>query len=220
MNVRVFPICAVLLLSTTMAQGQACLGLASLDSRPMNVSVGAVFTSGAKGGNARFGVGTPKAFGGVSARIAKSDGISGTTKGAGVDGGLSFLIGAKKGAMICPVASAEYLKAPGFDDGEGDLYDVSGTGADAGLAIGGLIKSSSSIGFIPFAAARAAYVRVSVSGNGSSAASSDTYGILSGGLSVLFNPSLLVRPFVQIPVGLEGADPSYGVGVSFAFGKR
>lgn len=186
----------------------------------MNVTASAVFMDGANGGDARFGFGTPKVFGGVSAKVVKSDGVSGTTKGAGVDGGMSFHVGASKRAMLCPIASAEYLKTPDFNDGEGGTIEASGTGATAGLAIGGVINSSSGIGFIPFAAVRAAYNRISVSSGSFSQSSSDTYGILSGGLSLVFNPSVLVRPFVQVPFGLDGADPSYGVGLSFAFGKR
>ena len=220
MNARVFPVCATILLSATAVQGQACLGLASLETRPMNLTINAEFMDGANGGDARFGFGTAKAFGGISVRIAKTDGVSGTTKGAGVDGGLSYRIGATKRVMLCPVASAEYLKTPDVDDGEGGTLEASGTGADAGLAIGGVVSTSSSVGFIPFASLRAAYARVSVSSGGASFSDSDTYGILSGGVGIVFTPAVLVRPFIQVPLGLDGADPSYGVGVSFAFGKR
>ncbi|MES3033157.1 MAG: hypothetical protein V4813_04080 [Gemmatimonadota bacterium] len=220
MNVRALPVCAALLLSTTVLKGQACLGLASLETRPMNLTVGAEFTDGQNGGDARFGFGTAKAFGGISARIAKTDGVSGTTKGAGVDGGLSYRVGATKRVMVCPVASAEYLKSPDIDDGDGGTVEVSGTGATAGLAIGGAVSTSSSVSFIPFAALQAAYARVSVSNGGTSFSDSDTYGLLSGGLGIVLTPTVLVRPFIQIPLGLDGADPSYGVGVSFGFGKR
>ncbi len=220
MNVRVFSGCAALLFTTT-AQGQACLGLASLETRPMNVSVSARFADGVTGGGARFGFGTARAFGGVSGAMVKADGVSGTTKGASVDGGLSFNMGEKKQAMLCPVASVEYLKAPDFDDGEGGTITSSATGASAGLAGGGLFNTSSSVSFIPSAAVSAAYQRVSVSDGQNSATDSETYGILSGGLSFVFSPSLLVRPFISVPFGLDGSnDPLYGVGVSFAFGKR
>lgn len=156
MNVRTLPVCAALLLSATTMQGQACLGLASLETRPMNVTAGAVFTDGANGGDARFGIGTAKAFGGASAQITKVDGISGTAKGAGVDGGLSYRVGTTKRVMLCPVASVQYLKSPDFDDGEDGIFETSATGGAAGLAIGGVISSSSSVSFIPFGALRAA----------------------------------------------------------------
>lgn len=220
MNVRAFSGCAALLFTTT-AQGQACLGLASLETRPMNVSVSARFSDGVSSGDARFGFGTAKAFGGVSVAVAKADGVSGTAKGANVDGGLSFNMGEKQQAMFCPVASAEYVKAPDVDDGAGGTITSSATGATAGLAVGGLVNTSSSVSFIPSAAVRAAYQRVSVSDGQNSATDSETYGILSGGLSFVFSPSLLVRPFISVPFGLAGdSDPTYGVGVSFAFGKR
>lgn len=220
MNVRTLPVCAALLLTTTALQGQACLGLASLETRPMNLTVGAVFTDGVNGGDARFGFGTAKAFGGVSAQIAKTDGVSGTSKGAGVDGGLSYRIGTTKRAMLCPVASAQYIKSPDIDDGEGGTLEASGTGATAGLAIGGLVNTSSSVGFIPFTSLEAAYTRLSISSGGVSLSESDTYGILSAGVGIVFSPAVLLRPFIQVPLGLDGSDPRYGVGLSFAFGKR
>jgi hypothetical protein len=220
MNVRTIPVCAALLLSATTVHAQACIGLASLETRPMNFTAGAAFTDGAKGGDARFSIGTSKAFGGVSALITKVDGVSGTAKGAGVDGGLSYRTGKNKRVMVCPVASVSYLKSPDFDDGEGEVFEASATGGNAGLAVGGVISSSSSVSAIPFGELRAAYTRASVTNNGVSVSSSETYGVLSGGVGFVFSPSLLVRPYIQIPFGLEGADASYGVGVSFAFGKR
>lgn len=220
MNVRVLPICAAVMLSTTAVQGQACLGLASLEVRPMNFTVGAVFSDGAKGGDARFGFGTAKAFGGVSASVVKTDGVSGTSKGATVDGGLSFPMGEKKAGMLCPVASVDYQKSPDIDDGDGGTYNASAMGAAAGVAIGGVVNSSSSVSFIPFASVRAAYTRLKVSAGSFSDTSNETYGILSGGVGIVFSPTVLLRPFVQVPFGLDGADASYGVGVSFGFGKR
>jgi len=221
MNVRIIPVCGALLLMTSTVQGQACLGLASLESRPMNVTVSARFADGVSGGDARFGFGTAKAFGGVIGAIVKADGVSGTAKGASVDGGLSFNMGEKQQAMVCPVASVEYLKAPDVDAGEGDIISSSATGATAGLAFGGVVKTSSSVSFIPFVSVRAAYDRMSASTGQNTETESDTYGLLSGGLSLAFSPALLVRPFVSVPFGLAGNnDPSYGVGVSFAFGKR
>lgn len=220
MNARTLPVCAALLLSATTVHAQACIGLASLETRPMNFTAGAVFTDGATGGDARFGIGTEKAFGGVSAQITKVDGISGTAKGAGVDGGLSYRVGKTKRVMVCPVASAQYQKFPDFVDGEDGTFETSAVGGTAGLAVGGVISSSSSASFIPFGTLRAAYTRASVTNNSVSVSSSETYGVLSGGVGFVFSPSVLVRPFIQIPLGLDGAEASYGVGASLAFGKR
>jgi hypothetical protein len=62
---------------------------------------------------------------------------------------------------------------------------------------------------------------VTASDGNVSESESETYGLLSGGLSLVFSPALLVRPFITVPFGLPGNnDPSYGVGISFGFGKR
>lgn len=219
MNSRVFATCAVMILSAATASGQNCIGLASLGTYSMNATVSGTFSDGSKGVTARYGGGTTKAFGGVSGSIVKVDGVSGTTKGASVDGGLIYPVGEKKRVSLCPVAQIGYDRTPTFDDGEGKYY-ASATLGSAGVAVGGLLANSSSVGLMPFAILQAVYAHNSITANSISRSSNDTYGVLSGGLSFVFSPTLLVRPTVSIPIGLDGAKAQFGAGVSFAFGKR
>jgi hypothetical protein len=206
---------AALLLPIAGAGAQACLGLASLASRPTNLTATALITDGAKGLDARFGFGSSIAFGGVSAQVIDFDNVDGTAKGIGIDGGLSYLAGASRNVSVCPVGTLGYTSNP--DIGSTSSSTTAGT---AGIAIGAAIGSTSSISFIPFGSLQAAYARYEVESGNNSGSNSDTYGLLGAGLSLVLSPSFLIRPSVSIPLGLDGSDPTYGIGLSFGFGSR
>jgi hypothetical protein len=55
-------------------------------------------------------------------------------------------------------------------------------------------------------------------GTGISGEGSDTHGIASLGVGLIFN-NISVRPNVVIPVGLDGADPTLGLTVGYNFGR-
>jgi hypothetical protein len=47
---------------------------------------------------------------------------------------------------------------------------------------------------------------------------SDDFGLLSLAAGFVFNERVTLRPNVVFPFGLEGADPTYGIGISINFG--
>ena len=49
---------------------------------------------------------------------------------------------------------------------------------------------------------------------------SDTFGQLSLGVGLLFARQFTVKPFVLIPVGLEGANASFGISANLAVGAK
>lgn len=210
---------AASLLPLAGAQAQACLGLSSLATNPTNLTVGALFTDGAKGLEARFGLGSSIAFGGVSAQLQDYDDVDGTGKGIAIDGGLSYMVGASKNVAVCPVGTLGYLNYPDVEV-LGDSYGSSETYGTAGLAIGAELGTGSSMKLIPFAALQAAYSRFSIDIAGGTESDNETFGLLSGGLSFVLSPAVLLRPHISLPFGIEDADPTYGVAISFAFGRR
>ena len=199
------------------ADAQSCLGLGSLTAQPANATFTALFTDGAKAFDARVGFGSSIAFGGVSAQLSDYDNVGGTGKTIAVDGGLSFVTGEKRNVSVCPIASLGHTSLP---DGGSSSYSSSTTDGTAGLAIGARVGTASSVALIPFASLQAAYSRLSIDTPAANASSTDSYGLLSGGVSFVLSPTLLVRPLVQIPLGLDGSNPSYGIGISLGFGKR
>ncbi len=210
---------AAFLLPFAGAQAQACLGLASLTSTPTNLTVGALFTDGAKALEARVGIGSSVAFGGVAAQLWDHDDVDGTSKGIAIDGGLNYLVGVRKNVSVCPVGTLGYLNHPDVRV-LGNNYGSSETYGTAGVAIGAELGTQSTMRLIPFAALQAAYNRFTVDAGAGSESTDETYGLLSGGLSFVLTPTVLLRPHISIPIGLEGSDPTYGVGLSFGFGRR
>ncbi|MBK7833169.1 MAG: hypothetical protein IPJ56_12665 [Gemmatimonadetes bacterium] len=209
---------AILSTLATRADAQACLGLGSLTAQPTNATFTALFSDGSKALDARVGFGSSIAFGGVSAQLQDYDGIDGTGKSIGVDGGLSFITGASRNITFCPIASLGYTSLP---DGGSSAYSASTTDGAAGVAIGARVGTTSSVALIPFASLQGVYSRIAIDGpSGGSGSDNDTYGLLSGGVSFVLSSSVLIRPVITLPLGLEGSDPSYGIGVSFGFGKR
>lgn len=211
----------LLLVPVSVAQAQACMGMTSMAAMPMNLLVGAEFTDGAKSWNARFGFGSSIMFGGVSGSITDFDGADGTAKTIGADGGLSYVAGPSRNILVCPIANLSYTMNPDIEI-LGDSYGSSVTSGGAGLAVGATVRAGATMSLIPFAALQAVYSRLDIDDlpGIETDADSETYGILSGGLSFVLTEMVLIRPIINIPLGLDNADPSYGIGVAFSFGGR
>jgi hypothetical protein len=201
---------AVLALGTVASntlEAQACLGLNS----PTNLQLSAAAGNNAKefGANLHFGKATGVFFG-VGGHYTSFDDV-GTIDGGSAKG-VTGTIGAQMGAggekkpAFCPIAQVGYTS---FD---GDASSVSAAG---GLSAGIPVAASSDFTIIPTASLVLVYERFSVSGN----SNSDGYGILSGGAGFMISPRFVLKPFVDIPIGLEGSDPVFGVVASIGFGK-
>ena len=212
-------ITATILIPFADVRAQQCLGLPSLATRHANLLLDAQFTSGVKGFGARLGFGSSVGFAGVTGQLERADGVDGTAKLIGVDGGLTILVGEKKNVTFCPIAGLSYTTSPD-NDVLGESADANYTEGTAGVAVGGKVKAGTNTSLIPFASVSAAYSRFTFTYSGDSESSSDTFGILSGGVGILLNEKVVIRPTISIPLGLEGGDPSYGIGVAFSFGNR
>lgn len=90
----------------------------------------------------------------MSAQLQDYDGIDGTGKSIGVDGGLSFITGASRNITFCPIASLGYTSLP---DGGSSAYSASTTDGAAGVAIGARVGTTSSVALIPFASLQGVY---------------------------------------------------------------
>jgi hypothetical protein len=49
---------------------------------------------------------------------------------------------------------------------------------------------------------------------------SDTYGLARVGVGFVFNQQISVRPTIDIPVGLDNSDPTFGITVGYNFGSK
>ena len=203
-----------LLVPVASAGAQACMGLPSLATRPMNAGVNAQFTDGAKTFGARLGFGSTIAFGGIGANLQSYDDVDGTGFGVGVDGGLSILGGTERNIVFCPMATLGYTKLPS------DL-DFSTTDGTLGIAIGSTLNVSPGLALVPFASLAGGFTRYNfgddVTGDPED---SDSYGLFGGGLGLQLPAGLIIRPSFTIPFGISGSEAVYGIGIAFPLGTR
>jgi hypothetical protein len=120
----------------------------------------------------------------------------------------------------CPLASVEYQSGPNFDV-LGQSFDLSALTIGAGASLGMPIVAGTNWQLIPTGGLALAYTKVSAdAGAFGSGSESETYGIVSLGVGFLMNQTISLKPFVGIPVGLEGSDPRLGIMASFGLGQR
>ena len=202
---------ALLAIVRSAAVAQTCMGMASYTSGPVQVAGHGSFTDGANRFGASVGYGLPSSvFGNV--------GIA-TTSWDGADASLDF--GGEVGyqmqvskVQVCPVASLAFGNGP---DGAG--FNMSTRSASLGLAIGTSLGTSR-MQIIPTAGLAVENLKATIedTGTGISGSGSDTHGIANLGVGLVFN-NISVRPSVEIPVGLTGADATLGLTVGFNFGR-
>lgn len=197
------------------AAAQACLGLPSLASHPVNLGVGAEFADGAKAYGARLGFGSPTIFGGVSGALNDYEDADEESTSLTFDGGLSFPVGVSRRAAMCPIASIGYEFGPNVDTLLGEL-EFGTLALGGGVAFGGVAYSTEGLQILPFASAQLAYARVKVELDDESDTDSETFGLVDLGLGFQFSERFVVRPLFTIPLGLEDSDPVFGL--SFVIG--
>ena len=206
------------LLSVTVSDrvaAQACLGLPSLATFPVNLGIGAEFADNAKSYGARVGFGSPTAFGGVAAARNDYDDVDEGSTTLAFDGGLSFPVGVSRRAAMCPIATIGYEFGPNFDTPLGEL-NVGTLSLAAGVGFGGVAYSTEGLQILPFASAQLAYARVSIELDDESESDSESFGLLDLGLGFQFNQRFVVRPVLTVPLGLDDSDPVFGL--SFVIG--
>jgi len=228
----------VLVLSTwvpAVALGQTCLGLPSFSRVPAHLS-GTLTTGGdltTIGGALTWGSTGPFASAGLN--YVDIDGVDESAFSFG--GAVGYQMTANTGGRLrpsasyqassnvralqwCPIASIEYQKGPEFDV-LGEDIDLSTLTLGGGVSLGVPIVAGTNLQVIPTGGAALAYTKISAdAGSFGSGSDSDTYGVISLGLGFLMNESFAVKPYVAIPVGLEGADARLGITVSFGLGRK
>jgi hypothetical protein len=198
------------------AVAQTCQGLASFSKGKMQVSGNGQFTEGAKSFGAGFSYGMPKVFGGAQLSTTSYDGAS--SLGIGANAGYQLTLGKAGNIHVCPVAALEIGMGPDTEASPGNpATDLSQRHMSLGFSVGTTMSSSPRMQIVPVAGLGLKNSRISEDG---SDAISDTYGVARLGVGLLFNNTIAVRPSVDIPVGLEGSDPTFGLTVAYSFGSK
>ena len=195
------------------AYAQVCIGNAPLNGRTAaNVAGGAEFFDGGTSYGTGFNVGK-EAF--LSAGFALTD-LEGTDlslKTVSLGAGYQVPVGTSV-VVLCPSATVGY--GFGLELLDADLKTWTVTPA---LAVGMQAQLSPSIDVLPYGQVGLVYMRTNAGeGPFGDIIETETDGILTFGVSVLFNRVVTLGPSVSIPLASDNGDTLVGVSVSVGFG--
>ncbi len=120
---------------------------------------------------------------------------------------------------VCPAAYVEYETGP--DRGGPVPLDSDGLTWGGGLSVGAAVRLGATTRAIPFAGLAFVHTSSTMHGvpfPGTDTKASDSGGLLDVGVGIAFG-ALSVVPEVAVPLGIEGAETTFGVGVSVSLGR-
>ncbi len=205
---------ALPLLLGSKAAAQACTGMPSFASGPMQISAGGSFADGTSTFGGTFGYGQPAGlYGKAGIGTTSYDGIDGSSFDFGVAGGYQVPLQSSRKAELCPIASLSFGSGPN---------DVLVSGADMstrnlafGAALGALVGNNPQMQILPNASFQFANTRVEIA----DVAGSESYGLLTLGTGFVFNSRFSLNPSISIPVGSDLYDTSFGINGAINFGR-
>lgn len=208
---------ALLAVGNAPAAAQTCLGLASFSHGKMQVSGNGQFTDGSNRFGAGFNYGLPASvFAGAQISTTSFDGVDASSLGIGANVGYQLSVGKSSNIAVCPTASFEIGMGP---DDDALNINASSNHANVGFSLGTTMGSTPRMQIIPTAGLGLAYSKLKLDDGTSTTELSDTYGQARLGVGFVFNHQIAVRPSVDIPLGLEGSDPTFGLTVAYSFGS-
>ena len=209
---------ALPLLLGSKAAAQACAGMPSFASGPMQITTGGSFADGASSFGGTFGYGQPNGlYGKAGIGTTSYDAFDGSSLDFGVGGGYQIPLHTSRRAELCPIASLSFGSGP--NDVIGSGVDMSTRNFAFGAAVGALVGHSTQMQILPNASFQLANTRLKIDDGTTSSAGSESYGLLTLGSGFVFNSRFSVNPSISIPMGLDGSDASFGLAGAINFGQ-
>jgi len=209
---------ALPLLLGSKAAAQACAGMPSFSSGPMQITAGGSFADGTSSFGGTFGYGMPTGlYGKAGIGSTSYDAFDGSSFDFGVGGGYQIPLHTSRRAELCPIASLSFGSGP--NDVIGSGVDMSSRNIAFGAAVGALVGHSSQMQILPNASFQFANTRLEIDDGTSSTAGSESYGLLTLGTGFVFNSRFSLNPSLSIPMGLDGSDVAFGVNGAINFGR-
>jgi hypothetical protein len=200
------------------AAAQTCVGMPSFSSGQMQVSAGGSFADGASSFGGAFGYGVPKSFYGKAGVGSTSyDGFDGSSVDLTLGGGYQVPLQASRTTELCPVANLSLASGP--DDVLGTGIDMSSRTFSFGAALGAQLGHNPQMQILPNASFQFANTRLSMDDGTESVSGSESYALLTLGTGFVFNSRYSLNPSINIPVGLDGSDVSFGLAGAINFGR-
>ena len=120
----------------------------------------------------------------------------------------------RAGFQICPVARLGLGLGP--DNIGGSDVDMSIRELAAGAIIGKVVYREPSLQLIPTGGLSIVNRSVEIA----NAEDSETFFSLDFGAGILLSQAFTIRPMISIPMGADGVEESYSLGISYNFGRR
>jgi hypothetical protein len=211
---------ALLAIVRSPAVAQSCLGMASFSSAPMQVAANGEFSTPANTWGGSFSYGLPSGiFAGADLSTTKFDGLDASSMGVGAHAGYELSMGKTGQFHVCPVASLKLGMGPDISAAN---LNSSSTDINFGLQVGTQVGTNPRMRVLPTAGLGLQYSKAKAENTATNATSelSNTYALARLGVGLVFNQNISVRPSVDIPVGLDNSDATFGVTVGYNFGSR
>ena len=207
-------LCAALAAST--ADAQTCQGYSSFSSGSLRAGAGANYSENMNsyGGGLAFSPRNGKMFVGGTVGHTSFDGTDETAISYGGQGGLQIELGGQQAFQVCPVIGLDYIGGPKNQGGA--VGDISSMSFYGGMQIGARYRGSPSLELVPTTGLTIQRASVSFSGTATEP-DAETYALISLGSGFVYNRNLTVRPSVDIPMGLAGAEKTFQIAVSYNF---
>jgi hypothetical protein len=208
---------------------QTCAGAASFSAGAAQVGGAASFAKNTNAIGGYFGLGMPTgpfAIGAVSRLTIDTDGGGNETAPMlALSGGYGINVGSQPNSstlQICPRVGFTYLGGPDIDLGPGEgTAEIRSTSYGAGFSIGGVATETATLSLVPAASLMYIAEKATVKAPGFDDEDiSDSYGVFSGGVGLVFNRTVTIGGSVDIPLGLEDASNSFTLSFSINFGRR
>ena len=195
------------------AVAQTCLGRASFEVAPYQVSGGAAFTDGANGFEAGFAGGNPSVFAGATlGRTNYTEIDESSTDVGGFAGGGPALRGGS--LQLCGLGGIAYRAGPSV--GALETHSVSFA---FGAALGIVAIETATYSVVPAFGGGVTIVRLTARIGDEDETESETFGTVDFGVGFIFNRRVSVTPRIAIPVGGDSNDPVFGFSVAVNFGR-
>jgi hypothetical protein len=197
---------------------QTCMGQASFSTAPMQVAAVAQFSRLTSSFGGSVGYGIPSSlYGGIGVSRTSSDGDVAHRLGLSARAGYQLELSAGRPIQVCPSAGLALGMGPN-DDVAG--VTRSGRLGTIGVSVGTVFPASPRMQVVPSAGVAYAYAKEQAE-NAAGATLfeiSDRYVLAQAGVGILLNSNISVRPNVEIPLGLDGGEPAFGLTLSYQFG--
>jgi hypothetical protein len=212
---------ALVLLSGPAAWGQSCQGLPSFSGNPLQVNGQASLTteSNAVGGGLSAGLAAGP-FGQVSLASRAHQDFGGSSIDVGAATGYEFTLGQGSRVHLCPIVAGALQLGPNhaFNSNVERLSQS----ARIGLSVGTELAPFRRWNVVPAFALSYAYQRDEAKNQAGDVLFhiSDYYTLAQLGVGFVYRSTLSLRPYVDLPLWLDGGTPSVGLMVGYGLGKR